>query len=316
MAGPLQSQTKALPLPPIQPRNLRPPQQSPFESSDSQALGGQCYRQPVGLQARSAEISRAMSRLLSGGPIGRGTAAILHSVVWAQRHALGKYDSAEMGLLDDLDLLNRVAIDVGAHAGNWTVNLARRVGPAGLVLAYEALPHYARSLSMTMRLMRVTNVKMRPVAVGEREQTISLRWRSNGNELLTGKTHLEPASAPSSDVIEVQMVSLDRDLKLLGIRPRDVGFVKIDVEGAELMVLKGASNLLSAGRPVVYLEAEPVWLKRVGHSVNDLFGTMQSHGYLPHLVAESGVLSTNAAEYLSQYATEPGLNNVLFLPRS
>lgn len=282
----------------------------------SQATGDQCYRPPVGLRVRSAGLSSAMNSLLSSGSIGRGIAAILHAAVWAQRHALGKYDTAEMGLLNDLDLLNRVAIDVGAHAGNWTVNLAHRVGPAGLVVAYEALPHYAHSLSMSMRLMRITNVKVRPVAVGDREHTISLRWRSNGNELLTGKTHVEPGRAPSSDVVKVQMVSLDHDLKLLGIRPREVGFVKIDVEGAELMVLKGASNLLNAGRPVVYLEAEPAWLKRVGHSVNELFDTMHSHGYLPHLATESGVVSTNAAAYLSQYATGLGLNNVLFLPKS
>ena len=219
-----------------------------------------------------------------------------------------------MRLLDDVRLSGRIAIDVGAHAGNWTQNLARRVGPEGVVLAYEALPHYGRALAVSTRLLRARNVHVRIVAVGDREGLIPLRWRSVANERLTGKTHIEPGLKNSAGVIEVHMSTLDSDLESRGIHPADVAFIKIDVEGAELEVLKGATNLLSQGRPVVYMEVEPPWLERMGHSVNDIFDLMALHGYEPSLVTELGLVGTDVNSYLSQYADCREFNNVLFRP--
>lgn len=259
-------------------------------------------------------MNGALNYLLSGGRVRAEIAARLHAAVWFRRNFGGRSDVPEMQLLDEIDLTSRAAIDVGAHSGNWTLNLARRVGPTGVVLAYEALPHYGRALSISMRLQRVRNVRIRIFAVGDCEKKISLRWRSNTNEFLTGRTHVEPGVQPSASVIEVRMVSLDRDLESCGVCPSDVGFVKIDVEGAELEVLRGASNLLSVGRPVVYLEAEPPWLERLGHSVGDIFDEMAGHNYQPHLVSESGLTATSVASYLAQYADRREYNNVLFLP--
>jgi FkbM family methyltransferase len=261
-------------------------------------------------------MSKVLNYLLSGGRLRGEIAARLHAAVWARRSFGGRTDSPEMRILDDVDLNGRIALDVGAHAGNWTLNLARRVGPNGFVLAYEALPHYGRALTMSLRLLRARNVTVRVVAVGDREGVISLRWRSDNRELLTGKTHVEPGVPVSSGVVEVQMVTLDSELETHRIQPSDVGFIKIDVEGAELEVLRGASVLLSRGRPVVYLEVEPLWLERMGHSVEDIFETMASHGYEPRLVSESGLTPTDVAAYLSQYAERRERNNVLFLPSS
>jgi len=111
------------------------------------------------------------------------------------------------------------------------------------------------------------------------------------------------------------MVTLDKDLALHGIKPSEVRFVKIDVEGAELEALRGASILLSVGRPAVYLELEPPWLKRMGHTVGDIFDEMAGHGYEPRLVSESGLIPIDADSYLAQYADRREYNNVLFLPR-
>ena len=219
-----------------------------------------------------------------------------------------------MRMLDDVHLTGRVAIDVGAHAGSWTQNLARRVGPAGKVLAYEALPHYGGALEVSTRLLRTRNVNVRVMAVGEREGVIPLRWRSVTNERLTGKTHIEPVMEDSTGVIEVRMATLDSDLESCGIHLSDVAFVKIDVEGAELEVLKGAKNLLSQGRPIVYMEVEPPWLERMGHSVGDIFDLMAHHGYEPSLVSERGALGTDTNSYLAQYADRREFNNVLFRP--
>ena len=233
--------------------------------------------------------------------------------MWAYRNIGGKSKSPEMHLLNYFDLNGRIAIDVGAHAGNWAIELARRVGPRGLVLAYEALPHYGGALSASMRLLRKPNIRVRVVAVGERPGRVGLRWRSTSNELLTGRTHVEPSAQASAGVAEVEMVSLDQDLATSGIKPTDVAFVKIDVEGAELEVLRGATTLLSEGRPIVYLEAEPQWLERAGHTVRDLFAEMARHGYQPKLVGESELIPTDAHSYVAQYNEGRAYNDVLFV---
>lgn len=263
-------------------------------------------------------MSKVLDFLLSGGLLRQGIAGPLHAVVWARRLLHGRSDAPEMSLLDDIDLRNRVALDVGAHCGNWALNLSHRVGPVGTVVAYEALPHYGRALSLALRLLRVKNVRVRPVAVGDRAQTIPLRWRSVSDEILTGRTHIALEAHASDGVVEVSMVSLDDDLQHLGIHPSDVGFVKIDVEGAELEVLRGASKLISVGRPAIYLEAEPEWVKRMGHTVEDVFNELREFGYLPYLINESDAKKqpTNAESYLAQYYAERTYNNVLFLPEA
>lgn len=261
-------------------------------------------------------MSEVLSYLLSGGPVRRGVADRLHGVIWARRLRGNRSDVPEMRLLDGLDLATKVAIDVGAHAGNWSFNLSRRVGPRGSVLAYEALPHYGRALSLAMKLVSAKNVRVRNVAVGDSERTVSLRWRTSSKKLLTGRTHIEPATEATQDVVEVPMVSLDHDLELQGIHLSDVAFIKIDVEGAELEVLRGAHKLLSNSHPAVFLEAEPEWLGRMGHSVADVFAEMSGHGYSPHLVTPSGITPTDLDAYLLQYESHSGENNVLFLHAS
>nr|WP_279219427.1 FkbM family methyltransferase [Rhodococcus erythropolis] len=261
-------------------------------------------------------MNSALNWLLSGGRARHAVAARLHALIWARRLMGGRSAVPEMRLLDEIALEGRVAIDVGAHAGNWTFTLARQVGPEGKVIAYEALPHYGRALSLTLRLLRVRNVQIRPVAVGESERTMTLRWRSESDELLTGRTHIEPGAHPSKGVLEIPMVSLDHDLAVRGIAPSDVGFIKIDVEGAELEVLRGAANLLSDGRPFVYLEAEPQWISRMGHSVQDIFTEMKLRGYVPCLTTGTERTPTNLDAYLAQYTARREYNNVLFVPGS
>lgn len=261
-------------------------------------------------------MSRVLDYLLSGGRFRRGIAAPLHAVVWTRRLVGGRSDVPEMRLLDGLCLRGRVALDVGAHSGNWTVNLAHRVGDTGKVVAYEALPHYGRALSLALKLMRVQNAAVRVVAVGDRERTISLRWRSEKNELLTGRTHIEPGSEISDGVLRIPMVSLDHDLASLGIALTEVAFVKIDVEGAELEVLRGAAQLLATGRPVVYLETEPEWAARLGHSVHEVFSDMSDHGYRPYLLSGGKRTPTDVEAYLAQYTAERTYNNVLFVHSS
>ena len=270
-------------------------------------------------------MSRIVDHLMTGGTIRQKLGDVTHGLAWARRLRQGYYDSADLipetALFGAIDLSDRVALDIGAHAGSWTQVMARRVGPGGTVVAYEAFPHYGRALSIALRVAGIDNVRVRNVAVGASAGRVDLRWQSERGDFLGGRIHIDPNAPDSPRAVQVPMVSIDEELLSQDIQAKDVGFVKIDVEGAELAVLQGASNLLSVGRPPVFLEAEPQWNDSMGHSVRDVFAEMSKYGYTPHLVPPGGIEATDFDAYLTHYnfhrtGSRPSAfhNNVLFLP--
>jgi len=175
-----------------------------------------------------------------------------------------------------------------------------------------------------MRFVGARNVRVRLVAVGSKEGWADLRWKSENGDFLHGHVHVDQVADPNpGNLLRVPTVSIDDDLETLGINPRGVGFVKIDVEGAELEVLRGASRLLEIGRPAVFAEVEPRWTNDVGRvTVEDVFNHMERHGYLPYVVTAGGVEAITAEGYSERYHAhlvdgyiEAYYNNVLFLPQ-
>lgn len=142
----------------------------------------------------------------------------------------------------------RVAVDVGAHVGLWSMWLTRLFAR---VEAFEPVPlHralFARNVEGAYRL--------HPVALGERAGTINLEvpLETTGNaHVAIGRRHPGTKHVPDPDrhyvVREVPMRTLD------AFAFTEVDFVKVDVEGYELPVLKGARETLLACRPVVVVE--------------------------------------------------------------
>ena len=131
---------------------------------------------------------------------------------------------------------NDVVIDVGAHVGFFTVKAAREAGKNGLVVAMEPEPNNAALLAENVRLAGLNNVVVLKEAAGARQEKSKL-YLIGG----TGRAH--SLIHQGQDYIEVQVSTLDDIIGRLGLKRVD--YVKIDVEGAELEVLRGAENLLA-----------------------------------------------------------------------
>ena len=155
-----------------------------------------------------------------------------------------------------------VAVDVGAWFGPWTYWLSRRVEH---VHAFEPNPEVAAALRSTAR----PNVTVHEVAVSDAAgaAVLSLSGRGRGSE---GRSSLQalPDATLQVAVPRATLDSLDLDR---------VRFVKIDVEGHELAVLRGARTLLERWRPVVLVELEA----RHGdtHAVVELLTSSGYDGY-------------------------------------
>jgi FkbM family methyltransferase len=132
-------------------------------------------------------------------------------------------------------------VDCGANMGFTTIFFAHFVGPGGKVFAFEPYAPNAADIRQNILLNNLTNVEIRQVAAGSRARTACLIAASNGT--------LVAEDLPG--VISVDEVRLDD--ALAGAQPT---LIKIDVEGYELEVLKGAMRILEM-RPKLDIEVHP-----------------------------------------------------------
>jgi len=161
-------------------------------------------------------------------------------------------------------------VDVGAHLGLYTVAAARRVGSAGRVVAFEPDPESFALLAAHVRLNGVADrVELVKAAVGDRNGRVPFR---GGRQLESCVLAIAPPGERT-----VPCVSLD---DALGKRHVDV--LKIDVEGYEVHVLRGARRLLRdpARRPrAVFLEIHPYAWAALHVAGPDLLAELAGAGY-------------------------------------
>lgn len=169
---------------------------------------------------------------------------------------LGVIDLAVTEALWRLTDPGETAVDVGANIGYMTAVLAARLNaaPGGNVWAFEAHPEIFQELKYNVEqwLQRLNNVaiELQPIAISSNQGSVSLgipeAFISNRG-LATVLTE-DPTSVPNSSntlkTFVVQSASLDKHFP----SPAQIGVLKIDVEGHELHVLQGATNLLQDQR--------------------------------------------------------------------
>lgn len=141
-----------------------------------------------------------------------------------------------------------VVFDVGAHIGCFTLKAARKVGESGRVVSFEPSSENFKLLSLNVSSNNYTNSKLFNVAVGAAPGTATLHL---GNRRGTNSL-LSEANVDQVGVEEVPIRTLDSVAEELELSKVD--FLKIDVEGFELEVLKGAQNVLSSHHPSIAME--------------------------------------------------------------
>jgi FkbM family methyltransferase len=169
-----------------------------------------------------------------------------------------------------------VCIDVGAHTGRHTIPLARCVGQHGRILAFEPIPAIAAQLRT--KLDAVPDI----CALVELHQCALADTAGEVDFVLVheapGYSGLLPRHYDSEVTTEIIRVAVQR-LDDLASEVARVSFIKIDCEGAELRVLRGASNLLKRDRPVVSFECGNASLESYDYDAGDIFDFWDLHGY-------------------------------------
>jgi FkbM family methyltransferase len=167
-----------------------------------------------------------------------------------------------------------VFVDVGAHVGYYSLLAAKLVGETGKVIAVEPNPPTIVRLEKDISLNPFKNILVQKVACTEKETTMKFFQATLEN---TGNSSLNQSNAKDSTEITVQGVPLDKIVDSLGIKRVDV--VKIDVEGAEMSVLGGMTNIIATYHPKFAVELKDDLLKNMGSSLAAAKALFISDGY-------------------------------------
>jgi FkbM family methyltransferase len=228
---------------------------------------------------------------------GRVLTRILLNQRWRQVHAmrrtyvsmylLGKRlsEARELATMKRLLTPGMVVADVGANVGFYTFEMAAAVGPTGRILAFEPDPLNVGMLQSRQRRSAVQNVEVYGVALGERPGRSTLYSSAyNRADNRLHPTHQEPHVEAS----EVEVQTLD---DVLSQRDRgSIDAMKIDVQGAEEQVLRGARNTLGRGLRWIWIEFSPTHLRGAGTQPRALLSYLQDLDMSVFEVDEEGYL--------------------------
>lgn len=167
-----------------------------------------------------------------------------------------------------------VILDVGANVGAWTVPFARRLGAGGRVCAFEPVPANRDRLERAVSQNALSNVTVSPFALGDADATVDMWLRTSVTGASSGTAALVPTGAGH---VTVTMRPMDAWVEQVTLNRLD--FMKLDVEGAELMVLAGAEQTVARFRPLILAEFDEYWMSTRGQSPADARQWAGEHRY-------------------------------------
>jgi FkbM family methyltransferase len=193
----------------------------------------------------------------------------------------------------DLELVARLlrpgmkVVDIGANIGLYSILAGKRVEPDGRVWAFEPSAETTRRLHRNLQLNGVASVTTVRTALAAKSggllELARDRGRGDGERFLIAGGALDRLCEELPEIEDVESVpvtTLDDYFSTEGIDPSTIDFLKIDIEGGELMVFNGAKRLLGENqRLVIMFESTPEASRRYGYRQEDLFAFLRGFGF-------------------------------------
>lgn len=204
-------------------------------------------------------------------------------------------------VIDNVSFANDdLIIDVGANLGWYALLFGVLSAGKADVYAFEPEPNNFELLTKNIQLNGSRNVHAVQKALSDHCGPVTL-YRHNANNL--GRHSLIPMN--EGDVIDVESTTIDHFVASNRLEQRPVKLLKIDVEGLEISVLRGAAETLSRTETII-LEYSPELMVASGVDPADLVDCLVGHGFVPQL-AVNGVLVAMDVDYLKQKTSQHNL---------
>jgi FkbM family methyltransferase len=204
----------------------------------------------------------------------------------------GTFEDKETDFVRGFVQTGQVCIDAGASFGWYTILLSVLVGPTGYVHAFEPIPHTFDVLQSNVTLNGCSNVTLNNVALDATNGRKDLFLPDIG---VSGSFRLHRYEK-TNQTISCRTITLD-------------DYCLEDIEGAEWLMLRGATETLRQSKPVLFLEIQSSSTKLFGYQPAELFTWLVELGYVPHYVTDTGSL-----DRVENYCEPLPDHNFIFLP--
>jgi FkbM family methyltransferase len=198
---------------------------------------------------------------------------------WSERltYFLGRFYELELQcLMQEVLVPGDRFVDIGANIGMISLTAAALVQESGRVDSFEPNPECVERIEETLQLNPLPQVKLHPVGLSNRADTLTLHLLEKHSGLGTLAQPLSQEIAQVCATVEVP-VSVGDDV--LAETSKPIKFIKIDVEGFEFNVLKGLTTALTQSKPVVMTELFPNHLQRAGTNRTEIQAFLRAFGY-------------------------------------
>jgi len=180
---------------------------------------------------------------------------------------LGEYEPGITEIISKIVKKGDVCLDIGANIGWYATLLQKLVGASGKVYAFEPVPKTFSLLSRNVELnSKSDNIFVSNVALGETEKEVEIYLF---DKLPDGHASLFKGDSKEIQTFNARMVTLDSFIEKQKIG--EINFIKADIEGAELTMLKGARKIFEQPRPpLIEIEMALETTRGFGYLPDDL----------------------------------------------
>lgn len=210
----------------------------------------------------------------------RGNQLLLnpHSFIDGNIFLSGDYEPSTRNFIESHVTSGAICFDIGANIGLMTIDFAKKVGPKGQVLAFEPHPEISKVLSANIERnnlsdrVQIFNCGLADANRAGLLHTFNDNWSNKGMSSLVS-SHCDGLDQK----LEVPLMTLDRFVADHEIKKID--YIKVDIQGAELLFLKGAKETLTRLLPCLIMEISSIDLSQAGLTAENIFDELIRLGY-------------------------------------
>ena len=180
------------------------------------------------------------------------------------KRAVGRYEPEKFAAIAAALKPGACFLDIGGNKGDFALFSAARIGPDGTVICFEPHPDNAGWIRKSVELNQFGNLKVEELALADRDGEAVLNIGGKSGQ------HSFEARRHDRGSVSVRTMSLDHYLEREGIGQVDA--IKVDVEGAEDLVIAGAARMLARDHPLLFLDVHDIGTERLAALAKTLQG--------------------------------------------
>jgi FkbM family methyltransferase len=196
----------------------------------------------------------------------------------------GEFEKKETDIVRRLIANGSVCVDAGANFGYYTTILSEEAGPDGAVHAFEPLAHTFKILERNLEANNINNTFINELALDEMAGKKEIFLPDIG---ISGSFKLHRYKK-SYNSFQINAESLDSYARRKNINSID--FIKADIEGAELLLIKGSDFVLKSFKPILFIEIQKTSTQLFGYEPIDLIELINDYGYSARSITKCNTL--------------------------